>query len=45
VTKFLLNNRALGLTEGFNAKINKRQVGDKISFEQLGPGLGFSNQR
>jgi hypothetical protein len=31
-------NQLLDLTEGFNAKINYRQVNDKISFEQLGPG-------
>jgi hypothetical protein len=32
-----LNNQALDLTEGFNAKINQRQVSDNISLEQLGP--------
>jgi hypothetical protein len=29
----------LDLAEGFNAKINQRQVSDKISFEQPGPGV------
>jgi hypothetical protein len=28
----------MDLTEGDNAKINKRQVSDKISFEQSNPG-------